>query len=120
MHVDQGSTINLTCVSKFNPTTPSDVTWYLNGKVSLSPLEIDVYVNFDLGSGSLRDRLGARTIIVSFFLSAENRLRFSAGRCQCGYRKGEVDNFAFADTTRHLQRLGDLQMRTSQRSDCIN
>ena len=52
MHVDQGSTINLTCVSKFNPTTPSDVTWYLNGKVSLSPLEIDVYVNFDLGSGS--------------------------------------------------------------------
>ena len=47
MHVDQGSTINLTCVSKFNPTTPSDVTWYLNGKVSLSPLEIDVYVNSD-------------------------------------------------------------------------
>lgn len=36
MHVDQGSTINLTCVSKFNPTPPSDVTWYLNGKVSLA------------------------------------------------------------------------------------
>ena len=34
MHVDQGSTINLTCVSKFNPTPPGDVTWYLNGKVS--------------------------------------------------------------------------------------
>ena len=34
MHVDQGSTINLTCVSKFNPTPPSDVTWYLNDKVS--------------------------------------------------------------------------------------
>jgi len=32
MHVDQGSTINLTCVSKFNPTPPGDVTWYLNGK----------------------------------------------------------------------------------------
>ena len=33
MHVDQGSTINLTCVSKFNPEPPSDVTWYLNDKV---------------------------------------------------------------------------------------
>jgi len=32
MHVDQGSTINLTCVSKFNPEPPSDVTWYLNDK----------------------------------------------------------------------------------------
>lgn len=32
MHVDQGSTINLTCVSKFNPDPPSDVTWYLNDK----------------------------------------------------------------------------------------
>eukprot|EP00093_Oithona_nana_P014050 14050.XXX_906591_888984_1 [CDS] Oithona nana genome sequencing. len=32
MHVDRGSTINLTCVSKFNPKPPSDVTWYLNDK----------------------------------------------------------------------------------------
>ena len=43
MHVDQGSTINLTCVSKFNPMPPSDVTWYLNGKVKKSLLEIEIF-----------------------------------------------------------------------------
>jgi hypothetical protein len=38
MHVDQGSTINLTCVSKFNPFPPSDVIWYLNDKVTTTTL----------------------------------------------------------------------------------
>jgi hypothetical protein len=33
MHVDWGSTINLTCVSKFSPAPPSDVIWYQNDKV---------------------------------------------------------------------------------------
>ena len=34
MHVDKGSTINLTCVSKFSPKPPPDVIWYHNDKVS--------------------------------------------------------------------------------------
>ena len=34
MHVDWGSTINLTCVSKFSPVPPSDVIWYQNNKVT--------------------------------------------------------------------------------------
>ena len=33
MHVDWGSTINLTCVSKFSPVPPLDVIWYHNNKV---------------------------------------------------------------------------------------
>lgn len=32
MHVDWGSTINLTCVSKFSPVPPLDVIWYHNDK----------------------------------------------------------------------------------------
>ena len=35
MHVDWGSTINLTCVSKFNPAPPVDVIWYHNDKVNI-------------------------------------------------------------------------------------
>ena len=35
MHVDWGSTINLTCVSKFSPVPPLDVIWYHNNKVVL-------------------------------------------------------------------------------------
>ena len=35
MHVDWGSTINLTCVSKFNPAPPVDVIWYHNNKVNI-------------------------------------------------------------------------------------
>ena len=35
MHVDWGSTINLTCVSKFSPVPPLDVIWYQNNKVIL-------------------------------------------------------------------------------------
>lgn len=34
MHVDRGSTINLTCVAKFSPAPPPDVEWYHNGEVS--------------------------------------------------------------------------------------
>lgn len=30
MHVDKGSTINLTCVSKFSPSPPPDVIWFHN------------------------------------------------------------------------------------------
>ena len=33
MHVDRGSTINLTCVAKFSPAPPPDVEWYHNDKV---------------------------------------------------------------------------------------
>ena len=40
MHVDWGSTINLTCVSKFNPAPPVDVIWYHNNKVNI---ELDPY-----------------------------------------------------------------------------
>lgn len=32
MHVDTGSTINLTCVSKFSPVPPPDVVWFHNDK----------------------------------------------------------------------------------------
>jgi hypothetical protein len=35
MHVDRGSTINLTCVSKFSPKPPPDVIWYHNDKVRI-------------------------------------------------------------------------------------
>ncbi|XP_059081593.1 zwei Ig domain protein zig-8-like isoform X2 [Tigriopus californicus] len=33
MHVDRGSTINLTCIAKFSPAPPPDVEWYHNGQV---------------------------------------------------------------------------------------
>jgi len=33
MHVDEGSTINLTCVSKFAPAAPPDVVWYHENEV---------------------------------------------------------------------------------------
>jgi len=35
MHVDRGSTINLTCVSRFSPKPPPDVIWYHNDKVKV-------------------------------------------------------------------------------------
>ena len=38
MHVDWGSTINLTCVSKFSPVPPLDVIWYHNDKVIVALL----------------------------------------------------------------------------------
>eukprot|EP00095_Tigriopus_kingsejongensis_P012754 maker-scaffold30_size591359-snap-gene-1.20 protein:Tk12754 transcript:maker-scaffold30_size591359-snap-gene-1.20-mRNA-1 annotation:"protein amalgam" len=33
MHVDRGSTINLTCIAKFSPAPPPDVEWLHNGQV---------------------------------------------------------------------------------------
>ncbi len=33
MHVDRGSTINLTCLARFSPAPPPDVEWYHNNEV---------------------------------------------------------------------------------------
>ena len=33
MHVDRGSTINLTCVARFSPAPPPDVEWRHNNEV---------------------------------------------------------------------------------------
>ena len=33
LHVDRGSTINLTCVAKFSPAPPPDLVWYHNSDV---------------------------------------------------------------------------------------
>ena len=33
MHVDSGSTINLTCIARFSPAPPPDLTWYHNDAV---------------------------------------------------------------------------------------
>ena len=45
MHVDWGSTINLTCVSKFSPVPPLDVIWYHNDKVIVALLFRGKYVS---------------------------------------------------------------------------
>ena len=39
MHVDRGSTINLTCVARFSPAPPPDVEWRHNNEVCIHNLQ---------------------------------------------------------------------------------
>ena len=98
MHVDWGSTINLTCVSKFNPTPPSDVVWYRNDEVSLA-------------KGGYRG-----SILRVFKLNlVESRLRLATWRHQCCHRTGRFHHVSFAHSEGDLKGLGHLQVFPDQR-----
>lgn len=40
LHVDKGSTINLTCTIRFSPEPPAYIFWYHHDEVSLKPCHI--------------------------------------------------------------------------------
>ena len=79
MHVDWGSTINLTCVSKFNPAPPVDVIWYHNNKVNI---ELNPYFVLKVKKGLKYDST-MFSILVKFhdFVSSGDRFRLSTWWC---------------------------------------